>query len=1200
MAMSQPVAPPSPQLDAMMNPPEAEAPASRSSRRSFRARMSDTIQRARGRSASPARPEHQDVEAPASPSKGLRVSKLLRRSFDMARSTSPGPGTSRNQDVVYSYNAPPMEVPDLPDWQLYDGTSVSQDLDKMMAQKETLAPPPPAEPLPPLQPPHMAAHMHFQPGQVISTPAMQPMLPASEEVPPPAPAAPADEVPWSLPPGETPLFGQTRQRSRTARESLGTLPAASFHRRPSSPVPPAPTDDGRYESDIVDAYANEPPLPPVPADETADNTVIEHETMEPAAPSEAGSAWRTYDSDDEELDQGGAGRLYHQRHADSDGPGPSRAASLHSHSSEHSEAKQQRILSAMQKAPEGAGLTDLMNRVVNPERQSWFQGLWSRQSSRSSNASGKASQRSASTGDGVIFRGADASPSIYSNDERFSDRGSLLDPPDMDAAPAPSEPEPEPASVPTPRPSSRASHEPPAVQEVEEPAPSTGWEHHPDAQWHGQYAETWQDPNGTYYEGYDAQAAWYGTDGQWHDPNAQWRDPNAQWHDPNAQWHMAGQPLTVQSSHIADVSCHGAHEWEAPKQGWHHPNWRSAECDSDVYTRPHQVRRKAPPGSQPAPTPVSAPSPRPIPPPGPIPASTPIPSQGAAQIMPPIDEDDETIINEDGQRLKPDGFGGFTVIDDTPDEAPASPPAASPPVASPNAPPVASAGTSASPRRPRSELIVQRPRPSHVEPPRPRSSMPVATPPKAKDSPFHIAPEVYTTPQSLQSTRGRMTWTPEMAEAAAKYIQTMTASASQSLLHDAEPGTSMSAVPGAPEPLPPPKSAPAMPAASLPASQSVVEQLRNQGMQVVLEAGDGVELTHLPLQQALQEMMVRFYFFERHSVPLLRELDKRLIALEQWAELPADGPSEPPAWNREAVGRMTSEVRREVRMLMHGTKMLHESRLQVQELAQEASPSKKRKRPVSAVLPDKRHASVSTMASSRVCSGDSASSQATTVVRPLPEPPAALPRSPQPRSGPRPCPPTPTRTPRASRGPMDLEVQSEVESTVPEAATAEAASEAPAPEAEPETDAPEERAAPASEPTTLAPESEPTRAPSPPAVVPVQRARSVLLASLQRADERTRTPTPGPETMKESEESVPAKSEEPSRAPLSSVGNTPAPNGGGLRARAQKYLDRVEQSASPSGETPENVAPKRSNSFQPSALSESLRRRMAKFEQAGL
>ena len=144
--------------------------------------------------------------------------------------------------------------------------------------------------------------------------------------------------------------------------------------------------------------------------------------------------------------------------------------------------------------------------------------------------------------------------------------------------------------------------------------------------------------------------------------------------------------------------------------------------------------------------------------------------------------------------------------------------------------------------------------------------MPAATPPKKRDGHFQIAPEVYTTPQSLQGTRGRMTWTPEMAEAAAKYIQTMTASASQSILHESEPGTSMSAATGAPEPLVPHKSAPVAPPASLPTSQSVVEQLQDQGMQVVLDAGDGVELANLPLQQALQEMMMRFYFFERHSV----------------------------------------------------------------------------------------------------------------------------------------------------------------------------------------------------------------------------------------------------------------------------------------------------------------------------------------------
>ncbi|WFD21328.1 hypothetical protein MCAP1_003589 [Malassezia caprae] len=1271
--MSQPVAPPSPQLDAMMNPPEAEAPASRSSRRSFRARVSDTIQRARGRSASPARPEHQEAEAPASPNKGLRVGHFLRRSFDMARSSSPGPAASRNQDVIYSYNAPTFEVPDLPDWQLYDGTSVSQDLDKLAATKETLAPPPPpAASLPPLQPAQVAAHAHFQPGQVVASPAMvsmsSPAPPASSErlLSPPAPV-PQDDVPWSMPPGEAPLFGQTRQRSRTVRESMGTVPASSFNRgRPSSPAPPpaAPVEEGRAEADVVDAYAEEVPLPPLPADETADDTVIEHESVpgEPAAPSEADSAWRTYDSDDEEMDKGAAGLLFRQR--ESDGAGPSRPTSVQSHSSEHSDAKQERILSAMQKAPEGAGLTDLMNRVVNPERQSWFQGLWSRQSSRSSTASAKASQRSASAGDGVIFRGADASPSIYSNDERFSDQGSLMDPPEATAAP-------------TPRPSSRAAEQ--STPAVEAPARSTpimpdaaptDWESHPDAQWHGTYTETGQDPQGAYYEGYDAQAAYYSAEGQWQDPNAQWQDPNAQWQDPNAQWqdpnaqwqdpnaqwqdpnaqwqdpnaqwqdpnaqwqdpnaqwqdpnaqwqdpnapnhdgqwHAPVQQLTVQSSHIADVSCHGPHEWEAPVQGWHHPNWRSSECEPNAYARPHQVRRKAPPGAQnampapsPAPSPAQtqAPMPMPTPMPAPAPARAPAAQPVAAPIMPPIDEDDETIINENGQRLKPDGFGGFKVVD----EAPSSPAAESASAPTPKPPQTAPPPADA-PVRPQSMVVMQRAPTVRAAAPRARQSMPPATPPKKRDGPFQIAPEVYTTPQSLQGTRGRMTWTPEMAEAAAKYIQTMTASASQSFVHESEPGTSMSAVPGAPEPLPPPKRVPDAPAASLPASQSVVEQLQSQGMQVVLDAGDGVELTDLPLQQALQEMMMRFYFFERHSVPLLRELDKRLIALEQWADVPATE-TEAPAWNREAVNRMTSEVRREVRMLMHGTKMIHESRQQVQELANQSAPSKKRKRPVSAVLPEKRLASISSRASSRVCSGESESSQATTVVRQLPQPPVASSHAPprSPRNGPRPCPPTPTRTPRVSQGSMDThEPQlptTESQALLPEPHAAEAVPEPP--ESKPEEEA-----------SARQPEPAPERAPSPPVVAPVQRARSLLLASLQRADERTRTPSPAPERAKETEpasaathgpetsktdEPASATNDEPSRAPLSNVGNTSTPSGG-LRARAQKYLDRVEQNASPSLEAPENVAPKRSNSFQPSALSESLRRRMAKFEQTG-
>ncbi|WFD28787.1 hypothetical protein MNAN1_003802 [Malassezia nana] len=1250
--MPPPLAPPSPQLDAMMNPPEEEAPASRSSRRSFRARVSDTIQRARGRSLSPAPPEREEAEAPANPSKGLRVSRLLRRSFDIARAASPGP-VSRNQDVVYSYNAPTFQVPDLPDWQLYDGTSVSQDLDKLLGKKETLAPPPaPAAPMLPLQPAQVAAHMHFQPGQYIQSPVLSlngptdssPAMPPSVQADP-APYqepmhAPADEAPWTMPPGEEPLFGQTRQRSRTARESLGTLPASSFN-RPYNPVSAPPMEDARAEADIVDAYADEAPLPALPADETADDTVIEHasEGLPADAPSaseaapaaeapsateegpapDTASTWRTYDSDDEEMDENGAGRLYRQRSAAES----SRPSSVQSRATE---AKQQRILSAMQKAPEGAGLNDLMNRVVHPERQSWFQGLWSRKSSRSSGGS-RAASHSASEGGGVVFRGANASPSIYSNDtmERFSDRGSIIEAETQDPLPpassetaptetaptetaptetAPTETAPTEPYTPVPShaealPESAQTSEPAHPASAPAEAPWTGWEQHPDAQWHTTYEQSWQDPNAAYYEGYDAHAAWYHQD-SWHDHQA-W-DPNAGWSAPTeSHEHMPGQHLSVQSSHIADVSYHGAHAWEAPTQGWHHPNWRPAEWES--HPRPHQVRRKAPPSSQPPPAPATAPvhSSAPAPAPAPAPA--------VAPILPALDEEDETVINEHGQRLRPDGFGGLVVQDDTPPR-PASV-ASAPSPSTPKPPPAMLLPESRPPPRPSSCAHEQgRPEASRV-----RSPMLAATPPPARDAPFQVAPEVYTTPQGMQGARGRMTWTPEMAEAAAKYIQSMTASASQSMLHEPEAGTSFSAIPGAPEPLPPPKPVP-----TLPASSSVVEQLQSQGVRIVLDAGDGVDLASLPLQQALKEMMARFYFYERHSVPLLRELDKRLVALEQWSQLPEE--AECPAWNRDAVARMTSEVRREVRTLMHGTKLLHECRQQIQELANQSPLPKKRKRPVSAVLPEKRHVSSTlSQTSSRVCSGESEASQKTTVEHEPREPLAAiraLSRSPMARGGPRPCPPSPARSHHASLNTDARESEAEAESEAKAEAKAEAEADMEAKDeaqaeaqqvhtAEEEanesvpvtsvTDAdatvthedPAETLAPPAEAPIQSEAPAPPRAPSPPKAVPVQRARSLLLASLQRADERTRTPPP-PEPSEEAAEQV-------VRAPLASVGNTTAPSGG-LRARAQKYLHQVEQSELPSSTAPENTEPKRSTSFQPSALSESLRRRMSKLAPA--
>ena len=139
--------PVSPNLDAMMSGPDPTLEEKQSPRRSFRARVSDTIQRARGRSPSPA-PAHTDqppaspAPSASSPSKLRGMGKFIRKSFEIGRSPSPSP--SRNRDVVYSYHAPEYQMPDLPDWQLYDGTSVSVNLDQLAERQESLVPPPTA------------------------------------------------------------------------------------------------------------------------------------------------------------------------------------------------------------------------------------------------------------------------------------------------------------------------------------------------------------------------------------------------------------------------------------------------------------------------------------------------------------------------------------------------------------------------------------------------------------------------------------------------------------------------------------------------------------------------------------------------------------------------------------------------------------------------------------------------------------------------------------------------------------------------------------------------------------------------------------------------------------------------------------------------------------------------------------------------
>ena len=171
--------------------------------------------------------------------------------------------------------------------------------------------------------------------------------------------------------------------------------------------------DGSDEVDVVNAYAD------VSGGNTTvapgDDTVIEHEPrgdlLLPTAPSCASISLDGSEGD--------------ERDGQSSPGDPSRPASA----ALDEDQKQQRILSAMERAPQGAGLTDLMNRVVNPRHQSWLQGLWSRKSSGASEASKPTSERSASQDhgdDGVIFRGMDASPSIYSTESM--DRASDMSP----------------------------------------------------------------------------------------------------------------------------------------------------------------------------------------------------------------------------------------------------------------------------------------------------------------------------------------------------------------------------------------------------------------------------------------------------------------------------------------------------------------------------------------------------------------------------------------------------------------------------------------------------------------------------------------------------------------------------------------------------------------------------------------------------
>ena len=84
------------------------------------------------------------------------------------------------------------------------------------------------------------------------------------------------------------------------------------------------------------------------------------------------------------------------------------------------------------------------------------------------------------------------------------------------------------------------------------------------------------------------------------------------------------------------------------------------------------------------------------------------------------------------------------------------------------------------------------------------------------------------------------------------------------------------------------------------------------------------------LPSALQEMMIRFYRFERYSVPLIRDIETRLLDVERDAQMShSDTLSANSTRDREMdrwVGQMTSLMRHEIGQLQAATREIREGR----------------------------------------------------------------------------------------------------------------------------------------------------------------------------------------------------------------------------------------------------------------------------------
>lgn len=98
-----------------------------------------------------------------------------------------------------------------------------------------------------------------------------------------------------------------------------------------------------------------------------------------------------------------------------------------------------------------------------------------------------------------------------------------------------------------------------------------------------------------------------------------------------------------------------------------------------------------------------------------------------------------------------------------------------------------------------------------------------------------------------------------------------------------------------------------------------------------LSAGHGPLPIEMPIGEALQEMMIRFYRFERYAVPLMRSLEARIVDVERDNQMALynDSMSANSARDREMdkwVGQMTGLMKHEIGQLKAATREIREGR----------------------------------------------------------------------------------------------------------------------------------------------------------------------------------------------------------------------------------------------------------------------------------